>query len=280
MQVDGKANIFAAGLSSVPGFAGGGGLLPVEVSLLGGVNEVSFSTTGEVNCCGSTVGNTPPDGSFGSPTNISSYGGISGIKTSSVMMLVGVFLGPEPPSPQAPPILAFNTIGINFTTLSAELQQTFFIGDGFTSGGTKQTFVVPAGATRLFLGIADAQGFIGNPNGDNTGAFEVTVSFQFPSGVIIIAPVIVTRATPSKIIAGWTGPPRPFYTVEWVFVGGKGGKKYSVGNLYTFVTMVDDVSSYMVQVRVYSGSRLGGGAEWGHPIRGICVASGSRIHWN
>lgn len=93
-------------------------------------------------------------------------------------MLVGVFLGPEPPSPQAPPILDFNTIGTNFTILSPELQQTFFIGDGFTSGGTEQTFIVPAGATRLFLGIADAQGFTGNPGfyNDNTGAFEATVS--------------------------------------------------------------------------------------------------------
>ena len=54
----------------------------------------------------------------------------------------------------------------------------FFIGNGLTGdtaagdlGGQVQQFVVPAGATRLFLGTSD--GYEWNNNG---GAFNVTVA--------------------------------------------------------------------------------------------------------
>lgn len=181
--VDGKSNIFAAGLTSVPAFKGGGGLLPIETDLTGDVSSVSFSATGLVNCCGNTP-NSPPDGvSDLPPTNVNNYNGISGIKAPNAMMLLGVFLGSGLPSGTAPPILDFNTIGINFTTLSPKLQQTFFIGDGVTSSGTSQTFTVPIGATRLFLGIADAYDFSDDPSyyGDNTGSFKVTITLHTPT---------------------------------------------------------------------------------------------------
>jgi len=176
--VDGKSDIFAAGVTSEPAFDGGGGLLPIEISLSGGVTRVSFSATGQTNCCGSTPNSPPDGGSDLSPTDINSYGGISGIKAPNTMMLVGVFLGSGSPSSTSPSILDFNTIGMDFTTLCPELQQTFFIGDGLTSGGESQAFIVPTGATRLFLGIADAGGFKGDPSwyDDNTGSFEVAVT--------------------------------------------------------------------------------------------------------
>jgi hypothetical protein len=50
-------------------------------------------------------------------------------------------------------------------------QQPFFIGAGLTDGGSPQTFVVPAGATRLYLGVFD-----GWQNSDNPGSLSVTTT--------------------------------------------------------------------------------------------------------
>jgi hypothetical protein len=44
------------------------------------------------------------------------------------------------------------------------------MGDGLTSGGLTQSVVVPAGATRLFLGTMDVFGW-----SNNTGEFQVTI---------------------------------------------------------------------------------------------------------
>jgi hypothetical protein len=60
------------------------------------------------------------------------------------------------------------------------LGQVFFIGDGLTDvgSGDVQTFVAPPGATRLFLGIADASGFTGDAGcySDNVGSFQVEIT--------------------------------------------------------------------------------------------------------
>jgi len=59
------------------------------------------------------------------------------------------------------------------------LGQVFFIGDGQADGGLgTQTFNIPAGATRLFLGMPDCFNASGPPGyyGDNSGSLSVTVS--------------------------------------------------------------------------------------------------------
>ena len=63
---------------------------------------------------------------------------------------------------------------------SPTLAQVFFIGNGRTAEGTLQRFIVPKGATRLFLGFADAYGFTGPPGyyGDNSGFVEVRIGFR------------------------------------------------------------------------------------------------------
>jgi hypothetical protein len=63
---------------------------------------------------------------------------------------VGVFLTDDPSAPPAPKRLDF-TKRERFKTLAPQTAQTFFIGDG--SG---RSIRVPRGATRLFLGFADA----------------------------------------------------------------------------------------------------------------------------
>jgi hypothetical protein len=83
----------------------------------------------------------------------------------------------------APAGLDFTSIGTSFASLSPLLDQVFFIGDGLTGdgSGSVQQFIVPTGATVLYLGISDAPGYQGDPGayGDNGGAF--TTSFDVTS---------------------------------------------------------------------------------------------------
>ncbi len=127
----------------------------------------------------------------GSPTtfyvDMDSYGGISGMKLFEsnpvdrrVMFLAGVFLTDSEPVAPAPERLDFSStsLGRSFTQLSPLLHQTFYIGDGLTGEGTGavQNFIVPTGATRLFLGIVDGSYFVGGPDyyDNNVGTFTAT----------------------------------------------------------------------------------------------------------
>jgi hypothetical protein len=73
--------------------------------------------------------------------------------------LVGVFLGNRPNNRRAPATLAFGSARArNATTVKPLLNQVFFIGTGITNKGKKKQFIVPRGATRLFLGALAHQG--------------------------------------------------------------------------------------------------------------------------
>jgi hypothetical protein len=71
-------------------------------------------------------------------------------------------------------------LGMAFAELRPQLGQSFFIGDGLTGtgSGAQQRFVTPAGATKLYLGFADAQAFQGNPGAydDNTGSVAMRLT--------------------------------------------------------------------------------------------------------
>ena len=112
-----------------------------------------------------------------------SPGAENGIADAAIPItaLVGVFLdGTQPDSSLAPGPLDFSSIGTSFTSISPMLKQVFFIGDGLTGAGSgaSQTFNIPAGATRLFLGAMDGYGWW-----NNIGEFTVEVD-HFPSIVI------------------------------------------------------------------------------------------------
>jgi len=64
--------------------------------------------------------------------------------------------------------------------LSPEIGQTFFLGDGKTSDDLSQSFEVPIGATRFYMGLADAGYFTGDPGAyaDNDGEFIAHVIFH------------------------------------------------------------------------------------------------------
>jgi hypothetical protein len=181
--VSAQANIFGAGSDFAPGpGGGGGGVMPPSVQLSENSSVVTFPTaTGKVTPRMGEMGYNGPGGDGKGETNITSYGGISGIvDRRHGMFLVGVFLTDDPPANVAPRRLDF-TKHERFRTLAPRVGQTFFIGDG-----RERAFRVPPEATRLFLGFADAyssgeaglQGnYQGNPGyyGNNGGHLCVGV---------------------------------------------------------------------------------------------------------
>ncbi len=121
-----------------------------------------------------------PDGDLYDSHHTGALNGLSDV-TAPVNSLVGVFLGPDQPdSSAAPPALNFffPTVpgGINYTTLSPQLKQVFFIGDGRTNTGQVQQVVVPSGATRFFLASMDSTSW-----NNNSGSFAVDVRAYDPS---------------------------------------------------------------------------------------------------
>jgi hypothetical protein len=99
-----------------------------------------------------------PDGELsdiGRNTN-GSENGISDL-TAPINALVGVFLTDEQPNRSAAPkALDFRSpTSREFSTLQPQLKQLFFIGDGKTKDGRPQEFIVPEGATRLYLATWD-----------------------------------------------------------------------------------------------------------------------------
>lgn len=186
--VPGQANIFGAGHADAPDpNGGGGGVLPTGFNINPGSNDyLQFnSVAGQVGCCGPGLLNGPDGGPFASgDTNVDSFGGISGLRhDGATMFLVGVFIGADEPADPAPERLDF-TSNTSFTELSPALNQSFFIGDGYTigtalgGGAQPHRFNIPAGATRLYLGFVDAFDFGSpfNPPGfynDNVGELQV-----------------------------------------------------------------------------------------------------------
>ena len=176
VSVPGTANLFASGLSEVPGLPGGGGTLPpfLDVSNLIS-HEISVFCAGGKTSNWENIRYVPPKGLTGS-TNIDSFGSISGLKANRRGFLGAVFLGETLPA-EPPAILSYSD-GEGVATeelLRPELGQSFLVGDGFLINGERQRYVVPTGAQSLYFGILDGAGFAGKPGqyGDNSGSFEI-----------------------------------------------------------------------------------------------------------
>jgi hypothetical protein len=197
--VPGTANIFSAGLSTPVSPGGdGAGTLPTLMTLSPGATALQFNASGGL-ILGPGYAPSPPDGYAApyAPMNITSYGGISGYLGPG-LAIVGVFLTDALPSAPAPATLDFtaNNLHPDFLTLSPQLGQVFFIGDGLTySTQQTQTFNVPGGATRLFLGVPDCFNASGPPGyyGDNGGSADVMVNVipEPCSGVLLVAGLAV-----------------------------------------------------------------------------------------
>lgn len=170
LDVPGTANPFYAGHTDT----GGDGTLPPESSLAvipGAI--LTFRVTGGASNTGTCC--EPLDGATEYlMTDLDSLTGIAGMDHGRLGTLVGVFLNGATPMPPAPNRIDSSTKGpgFGFLRLKPQPQQMFFIGDGRqgTGSGKLQRFVVPEGATRLFLGVHD-----GNEWYNNSGVITVTV---------------------------------------------------------------------------------------------------------
>jgi hypothetical protein len=123
----------------------------------------------------------PPEGETSITSKLSGLGGVSGY-FGPAGALVGIFLNDTNPAlALRAPTMDFSTpLSREFITLRPGLRQVFFIGNGVTSSGSLQRFVPPAGATRLFVGIADGGGFVGAPGfyEDNNGSYRIDLSIS------------------------------------------------------------------------------------------------------
>jgi hypothetical protein len=161
-----------------------------------GLAQFQFQVCGTI-VLGPGFGASGPDGYSDpfAPMDISSLGGVSGYYGPG-FALAGVFLTAADPVAPAPSRLDFtgNNQHPNFLSLSPLLGQVFFIGDGQAFGGLgTQTFNIPAGATRLFLGLPDCDNASGPPGsyGDNSGALSVTVSQVPEPGIAVFAACVL-----------------------------------------------------------------------------------------
>jgi hypothetical protein len=147
-------------------------------------SELRFSASGQTDHCdeGGRCGLAGPEGDYTESYDSHWPGAENGIATlyAQIDSLIGVFLGSaQPDLTPAPDFLDFRSSSSrDFSFLSPILKQPFFIGDGLRNDGTTaQSFIVPTGATRLFLGTMDAFGWY-----DNTGSLSVTVTLVPPNG--------------------------------------------------------------------------------------------------
>ena len=175
LTISAFSNIFGAGHDRSPSPAGGGsGWLPAEWPLPNADRRIATFpiVSGEIF---GRVGQAPangPGGETGIGTDVESWGGISGVlHETRAMFLVGVFLTDEEPADPAPERLDF-TDNEDFELLEPEIAQTFLIGDG-----VGRRYLVPPGATRLFLGFAEGMFYVGEPGfyGNNSGELQVKV---------------------------------------------------------------------------------------------------------
>ncbi len=136
--------------------------------------SLQFAATGATSNQDGVESAYEPDGNLS--WIIHNYGGaengIANVK-APISALMGVFLSDaQPNTTAAPASLDFTTAASrDFSSISPALKQPFFIGDAKRANGAQQSFVIPAGATRLYVGSMDGQQW-----SDNGGGFSVTVT--------------------------------------------------------------------------------------------------------
>jgi len=181
-RVEGIMNPYLAGMpNGTYGGSANSGTAPANSPLLSTGITLTAGQILTFNVTGSTADdpvninqNWTPDGQPGGiRTNDSGYlNGMSQLTTQQAS-LVGVFLTASAPNSGAtPPALNMSSAAaMDYTSISPQLKQPFFIGDGKRSNGTLHQIVVPAGATRLFLGMHD------NVNwANNSGFYRATIN--------------------------------------------------------------------------------------------------------
>jgi len=153
---------------------------PPQVNLpIAAGQAIHISASGFVGYSGS-MPNLGPDGGT-STDNTTNLGrntgmGIAGI-TGPRSALVGVFTGATLNLQNIPPAVDYSGDAKDIPATTPLLQQPFFVGSGVTSTGVAKTWIAPAGATRLYLGVLDYA------TATNTGSFTATVTLVPPPDI-------------------------------------------------------------------------------------------------
>ena len=153
---------------------------------------MTFLTTGGVSntavCCSTIEGEDPTTHYDGAQNGLSDV-------NAPLNTLLGVFLDDtQPDLSVAPASLDFGPggLGLDFLSLSPSLKQVFFIGNGSTSGGDVQHFIVPDGATRLFLGTMDGFGWYNNTGEFSVEVYHGEVTVPEPSTLLLLGSALAT----------------------------------------------------------------------------------------
>lgn len=183
VSVPATSNIYGAGHSAPVASCDttiGPGTTPVLVALPGQAVAVEFvDVSGSVLYCPTCGPANGPDGLVASGLALDPLAGISGIVSQTrIRFFEGVFLTDAEPVDPAPSALSFSDY--SFASLSPAIAQHFYVGDGLTGtgSGNVQRFMVPPGATRLFLGFSDGFAPCVGAYSDNTGGVQATVQIS------------------------------------------------------------------------------------------------------
>lgn len=182
VSVSATDDLYAAGLAAGRNCCAGDST-PANSPILAPLTFVTgeyltFTATGGASHAPAQPVSPTADGDTSFTYNLTAdYGtGISGPRNVYLNGLAGVFLSDAGPTSTAPAQLS----GTAFSSIAPGLNQIFFIGDGLTGtgSGSTQTFYVPTGATRLYLGIIDDGGYY-----DNFGTITATINAVLPGPV-------------------------------------------------------------------------------------------------
>lgn len=199
--------------------------LPADPATWGAVQYHHYPAQRRNTADGDTQAGTQIQQTGDSRVDEAASGGLSGLfHATRHAFLAGVFLDDGDPTGQPAPVrLTYNEASSALPSYSPLLRQTFFIGDGRdvnndalgANAGNLQVFQVPAGATRLYLGLVDGLSVWGRNQcyGDNLGAYRANVMFgpySVPSGAGVEA-VPVGGGLPwlglcaaLLVLAGWS----------------------------------------------------------------------------
>ena len=184
--VDAKANIYGATQTAPPApGGGGGGILPsmIELPAQEGLFLQFPNIIGQISCADDPSLYNDADGGtycLGYTLISSAQNKLSGMNYHKTMFLSGVFVNVDSPDTTTPS--SANLANVNQSTfLNFQLNQVFFIGDGYNNYGQLQSFYPPPGATHLFLGFVDGneEGQVGFYD-DNLGQLNVEYEIRHP----------------------------------------------------------------------------------------------------
>lgn len=213
ITVPGTANPWLAGAPNGSTAASGDvapAQSPVQVSVTAG-DELRFYVSGSTGYAVGTL--ISPDGDGGGYWELdhAAENGIAALDNAPASALIGVFLDDSVPTAGSEPsgLDYAVTNGVSAAREAAShapaLKQPFFIGNGVGAGSVRQTFTVPAGATRLFLGTHDGVGWYNNDGtfyvnmtvndsgATNTVSWSTPTDISEPSDVQTVGSLVLAR---------------------------------------------------------------------------------------